>query len=104
VKTAEEVGEVIRNNPLVREKDIDVSKLHVTFLASAPEKGVLAALAAVDAAPDRFHCSGGAVYLHCPDGYHATKLGNNVLEKMLKTGTTTRNWKTVNQLYQMTLS
>jgi len=104
VKTAEEVGEVIRNNRLVREKDIDVSKLHVTFLASAPEKGVLAALVAVDAAPDRFHCSGGAVYLHCPDGYHATKLGNNVLEKMLKTGTTTRNWKTVNQLYQMTLS
>jgi len=29
-------------------------------------------------------------------------LSNNVLEKILKVGTTTRNWKSVNQLYQMT--
>ena len=30
---------------------------------------------------DRFRCAGEAVYLHCPNGYHETKLGNNVLEK-----------------------
>jgi uncharacterized protein (DUF1697 family) len=103
VKTAAELGEVIRNNPLVKEKDVDVSKLHVTFLASIPEKSVLKMLDGIDAAKDRFCCLGQAVYLYCPNGYHATKFGNNVLEKMLKVGTTTRNWRTVNQLYQMTL-
>jgi uncharacterized protein (DUF1697 family) len=103
VKTAAEVGDVIKNNPLVKEKGIDVSKLHVTFLSSAPEKSALKMLDGIDAEEDRFYCAGEAVYLYCPNGYHATKLGNNVLEKMLKVGTTTRNWKTVNQLFQMTL-
>ena len=103
VKTAAEVGDVIKNNPLVKEKDIDISKLHVTFLSSAPEKSALKMLDGIDAAGDRFCCLEQAVYLYCPNGYHATKLGNNVLEKMLKVGTTTRNWRTVNQLYQMTL-
>ena len=103
VKSAAEVGKVVRNNPLAGEKDIDVSKLHVTFLSSAPEKSALKMLDGIDAEEDRFCCAGEAVYLYCPNGYHATKLGNNVLEKMLKVGTTTRNWKTVNQLYQMTL-
>jgi uncharacterized protein (DUF1697 family) len=103
VKTADEIGEVIRNNPLVKEKGIDLSKLHVTFLSCAPEKSALKMLDAMAAAPDQFRCSGQAVYLHCQNGYHETKLSNNVLEKMLKVGTTTRNWKTVNQLYQMTV-
>ncbi len=103
VKTADEIGEVIKNNPLIKQKDIDLSKLHVTFLWSAPEKSALKMLDAISAAPDQFHCSEQAIYLHCPNGYGATKLGNNVLEKMLKVGTTTRNWRTVNQLYQMTL-
>jgi uncharacterized protein (DUF1697 family) len=103
VKTAGEIGEVIKNNPLLKEKGIDLSKLHVTFLWCAPEKSALKTLDAVAAGPDQFRGSAQAVYLHCPNGYHATKLGNNVLEKMLKVGTTTRNWKTVNQLYEMSL-
>jgi uncharacterized protein (DUF1697 family) len=103
VKTAAEVGYVVRNNPLVKEKDIDISRLHVTFLLSIPERSALKMLDGIDAEEDRFCCAGEAVYLYCPNGYHATKLGNNVLEKMLKVGTTTRNWKTVNQLFQMTL-
>jgi uncharacterized protein (DUF1697 family) len=102
VKTAEEVGEVIRNNSLAKEKGLDPAKLHVTFLSCAPEKNALKMLDAIAAAPDQFRCSGQAVYLHCPNGYHETKVNNNVLEKMLKVGATTRNWKTVNQLYRMT--
>jgi uncharacterized protein (DUF1697 family) len=103
VKTAGEIREVIRDNPLVREKGIDPSKLHVTFLWSAPEKNVLKMLDAIDAVPDQFRCSGEAIYLYCPNGYGGSNLTNNVLEKVLKVGTTTRNWKTVNQLYQMSL-
>lgn len=101
VKTAGEIGEVIANNPLLKEKGIDPTKLHVTFLACAPDKSALKTLDAVAVAPDQFRCSGQAVYLHCPNGYHATKLGNNVLAKMLKVGATTRNWNTVNKLHEM---
>ena len=104
VKTAAEIGEVIANNPLLKEKGIDLTRLHVTFLACAPDKSALKALDAAEVAPDQFRCSAQAVYLHCPNGYHATKLGNNVLEKMLKVGTTTRNWNTVNKLWEMSRS
>lgn len=103
VKTADEIAQVVRNNPLVKEKGIDISRLHVTFLSCAPEKSTLKMLDTIPAGQDQFRCSGQAIYLHCPNGYHETKLSNNVLEKMLKVGTTTRNWKTVNQLYQMSL-
>jgi uncharacterized protein (DUF1697 family) len=103
VKTADEIGEIIKNNTLVKEKGVDISRLHVTFLSCAPEKNALKMLDTIPAGQDQFRCSGQAIYLHCPNGYHETKLSNNVLEKMLKVGTTTRNWKTVNQLYQMTV-
>src|SRR6266849_806052 len=99
VKTAGEIGEVIRNNPLLKGKGIDRSKLHVTFWSCSPDTGALKTLDAVPAAPDQFRCCGRAVYLHCPNGYHASQLTNNVLEKMLKVGATTRNWKTANKLW-----
>jgi len=101
VKTSDELGEVIRNISLIKEKDIDLSKLHVTFLSCAPEKSALKTLETTPAGADQFRCFGQAIYLHCPNGYHQTKLSNNVLEKMLQVRTTTRNWKTVNQLYEM---
>ena len=48
VKTADEIGEVIDNNPLLKEKGIDPSKLHVTFLSCAPEKSALKTLDAAE--------------------------------------------------------
>jgi len=103
VKTSDEMGEVIKGNLLLKEKGIDLSKLHVTFLSCGPEKSALKMLEGFAAGSDRFCCSTQAVYLHCPNGCHQTKLSNNALGKMLEVGTTTRNWKTVNQLYQMSL-
>ncbi len=35
VKTSDEMGEVIKGNPLLKEKGIDLSQLHVTFLLAA---------------------------------------------------------------------
>ena len=47
VKTADEIGEVINNNPLLKEKGIDLTKLHVTFLSCAPDKSALKTLDAM---------------------------------------------------------
>ena len=103
VKTPNELNTVMKNNPFVKETGIDTSKLHVTFLAQAPEKTALKMLDAIAATPDQFRHSGMAIYLYCPNGYGETKLSNNALEKLLKVAATTRNWKTVNQLYEMSL-
>jgi len=101
VRTAEEVGEVLRNNPFLKERGIDVSRLHVTFLSLTPPKTAIKGLDGIAAGPDRFHCRGQEIYLHCPNGFGGTKLSINVFERMLAVGATTRNWNTVNKLYEM---
>ena len=100
-KTAEEIGHAIQNNPFLKEKAIDPTKLHVTFLSGAPAKPALEKLSALAAEPDRFYSHASEIYLHCPNGYGRTKLSNNALEKLLSLRATTRNWKTVNELYRM---
>jgi uncharacterized protein (DUF1697 family) len=103
LRTPADVGRVIANNPFLKEKGIDPAKLHVTFLSSAVAKDAVKKLSAVDAGPDRFHVVGKEVYLHCPEGYGRTKLANNRLEKALSVKATTRNWNTVNKLYEMAI-
>jgi uncharacterized protein (DUF1697 family) len=103
VKTPKELNAVMKNNPFLQENGIDTSKLHVTFLSRAPAKNALKMLDAIAGSPDQLRYSGEAIYLYCPNGYGETKLSNNALEKVLKVAATTRNWKTVNQLCEMSL-
>jgi uncharacterized protein (DUF1697 family) len=99
--TPQQLEKVIMRNPFSKNKQIDVSKLHVTFLSERPATNMHKALESIAAGPDRFHCADHAVYLYCPDGYGRTKFGNNTLEKKLAVGATTRNWKTVTTLLKM---
>ena len=41
------------------------------------------------------------VYLHCPTSFAKTKLTNNLFERKLKTDATTRNWKTITKLVEL---
>ncbi len=101
VRTPEEINHAIKRNPFLKERGIDVSKLHVTFLSCAPEPAAFKALDAIIESPDEFRHSGKEIYLHCPNGYGQSKLTNNVLERVLSMKATTRNWNTVNKVYQM---
>jgi uncharacterized protein (DUF1697 family) len=101
-KTAEELGDAIRNNPFLKKGGVDHSRLHVTFLSSVPAAAA-EKLDRLRAGPDQFCCAGLEVYLYCRDGYGRTKLSNAAIEKALSVRATTRNWRTVNQLYQMAL-
>jgi len=53
---------------------------------------------------EQFFISGREIYLHCPDGYGNTKFSNNAIEKKLSAQATTRNWRTVNALFEMAQS
>ena len=102
VRTAEELGDVLRNNPFLKERGPDVTRLHVTFLSHTPEKAAVRGLDAIQSGPDRFQCRGQDIYLYCPNGFGGTKLSINAFEKVLAVGATTRNWNTVNKLHEMT--
>ncbi len=88
-------------NPFVNLRSEDPSKLHVTFLADQPETTNLKKLREVNSGKDEFEIQGKAIYLFCPEGYGNTKLSNNFFESKLKQVSTTRNWKTVNELLRM---
>ncbi len=98
LRTLDEMEKIVRDNPFLKEKGVDDSKLHVTFLSVLPARDARDKLDVVDALPDRFHIMGREIYLYCPNGYGRTRLSNNALEKQLSIGATTRKWKTVTRL------
>ena len=53
-------------------------------------------------APDQLEVVGREVYLLYPDGYARTKLTIAVLEKRLGVRATSRNWRTVQALADLT--
>ena len=101
VKQKKELVEVLENNPLIKSGKEDHSKLHVTFLSETPPDEDLNKIKGVDYGSGEFYISGTTVYLYCPDGYGRTKLSNNFFENKLKVTATTRNWKTVNKLVEL---
>ena len=90
---------IIAGNPFLKEKMVDRSKLHVTFLQRAPSKTALPAFTSLKAGADRFACVGREIYLHCPGGYGKTRLSNSAIEKVLGVTATTRNWNTATKLF-----
>jgi uncharacterized protein (DUF1697 family) len=101
VMEMQEVKDVLENNPFLKKRKEDITKLHVTFLATAPLKALAEKLNETVYAPDEFILSGAAIYLFCPNGYGNTKLNNGFFENKLKVTATTRNWKTSNELYKL---
>ena len=100
-RTSREMGLVIKNNPYLKKKNVDATKLHVTFLREPPSEKNVAALKKEKLGKEEFAVDGATVYVHCPEGYGKAKLTNNFLEDRLGVPATTRNWKTVSKLHDM---
>lgn len=98
LRTPDELHQIIRNNPFLKEKDVDTDRLYITFLSNAPVESALSQTKEINGEPDRFILSNKEIYLYCPNGYAKTKFSNDFFEKKLGFRATTRNWKTVNTL------
>ncbi len=101
LRTSSEIRKIANDNPFLKEKGIDSSKLHVTFLSAFPETSALGKLDELNTDPDRFQINGREVYVYCPNGYGRTKLSNATFEKLLSVKATSRNWKTLKALAEM---
>ena len=100
VRTAGEMERIAADNPFLKQKGIDATKLHVTFLEKAPLKPDTAKLDKLAGTRDEYRLAGREVYLHCPINYGQTKLSNTAIEKILGSATT-RNWNSVTALSAM---
>jgi uncharacterized protein (DUF1697 family) len=100
IRSGRELATVLAKNPFSGRTD-DPTKLHVTFLADRPAPALVAEIPTDRGGSDEFRVAGREIYLFCPRGYGETKLGNAFFEKRLATRATTRNWKTVAKLADM---
>lgn len=101
LRNEEDFKKLVTGNPFLSEEKIDDSKLHVTFLDSSPSSGSLENLGGHNSGEDLYSPAGREIYLFCPNGYGKTKLNNKFFERKLKMPATTRNWKTVKALFEL---
>ena len=103
VRSAAALAQVAASNPFLAGV-APSNGTYVAFLANAPAKALVDALDPNRSPPDAFAVRGTEVFLHYPNGAGRTKLTNVYLESKLATIATSRNWRTLLQLVEMTQS
>jgi uncharacterized protein (DUF1697 family) len=95
------LGEIAAANPFVAEPGVDERHLHVTFLSAPRGCDDLRDAPLPAAEGERAVAAGSVVYLLLPHGYGRTKLTNAFFERLCATPATTRNWRTVLALVEL---
>ena len=95
LRTSKELERIVSNNPF---HDKDTKRILVSFLAEENKNYNIDELLQVKAKGEEFKIKGKEIYLFLPYGSGKTKLTNNFFERKLGVQITTRNWKTVNKI------
>jgi len=97
-----ELNTIFNSNPFILKHNLDVSKLSITLLNNKPELGEVVQIQdLVNSSDDNFEIINKSVYLYLSDGSRNTKLTNNLFEKKLKSSATSRNWRTITKLVEL---
>ena len=99
IRSRGDILKVLRGNPFKDRED--QSKLHVTFLKTNPAADLVSSIDECGSNGEQLRILKREIYLYCPNGYGRSKLSNSFLEKKLAVVATTRNWKTVQALYEL---
>jgi len=99
-RSAEEFKNIVRANPFMQ-VGAEADKLHVVFLEELPTGDQVESLDQDRSPGDEFAVMGREIYLHCPNGFANTKLTNTYFDSKLSTRSTTRNWRTVQKLFEL---
>lgn len=100
LKTVEEYKQAVANNPFYKNNK-DINTLHLTFLSATPSKHDINQIKTYTFKPDKYFIINDCIYLYIEGKYHETKLSNKFFETKLKLQATTRNWKTVLKLLEL---
>lgn len=99
VLSVRELADAVKGNPFP-EANADHKTLHLFFLSARPARPDLASLTRLKAGREAFALKGTVFYLYTPHGFPQCALHDKV-ERFLGVPATARNWRTANQLLQM---
>jgi len=99
VRSAAEWGRIVAANPYPQAQEFPKT-VHAFVLDGAPDPSRIEALEAKEAGREEWRIIDGTLYLHTPDGFGKSVLGN-LVERMLKVPMTARNWNTVLALREL---
>jgi uncharacterized protein (DUF1697 family) len=100
LRTTEQVGKTIRNNPFLK-AGAPGNTLGVLFLEDLPTAERVRNLDPDRSPPDTFFVAGREIYLQFPNGMARSKLTNAYFDSKLATTSTARNWNTVLKLFEL---
>lgn len=101
VQTAEEIKNLIKNDPFSEITNLDNSKKCIVFTSSEIENDAFDQLKENLEVIEEFYINSNVIYVYYENGQAKTKFTNNYIEKKLKTISTIRNWNTIEKVYEM---
>ena len=101
VRTHQALAAAAAANPFAMRRGVDPKALYVTFLIRPSGRRSLAGVELPVRPGEEAVLKRDAVYVYCPHGYGDTRLNNAFFERRLACAATTRNWRTVNALLEM---
>jgi uncharacterized protein (DUF1697 family) len=90
-----------KNNPFLKEKDIDTKKLYVAFISTTLQSTSMNDLRISQFKPDEASIDGSRIFIKYAVGAGKTRFDQKYIEKKLNVIATIRNWNTVTQLLKM---
>lgn len=100
VRTAAEFRDAAAGNPFA-DAGADLQRVATAYLGAVPAPDRAEAFDPEAHAPDVCMLDGRQVHLFCPSGFGRTKLTNTYLERQLGVAATTRNWRTITKLLEL---
>ncbi|WP_310381015.1 DUF1697 domain-containing protein [Flavobacterium sp.] len=90
-----------KNNPFLKENEIDFKKLYVAFVSKELQKENRNELKISQFKPDEASIDASRIYIKYSVGAGKTRFDQKYIEKKLNVTATIRNWNTVTQLLQL---
>ncbi len=101
LRSRAEMNDVVRRNPFSMRRGIEPGKLLVLFFASKPGPEAREKILNIKADVEEFRLDGRELYVYYPNGMGRSKVSTPIIERMLKTPGTCRNWNSVTKLLEM---
>lgn len=101
VLTPKEIAYAVENNPFEKDPTKDPKKFYVVFLQAKPQQENIEKLATYNYSPEEYILDDKLIYFYAANGAHKAKMSNNFFESKLKVRASSRNWRTLHKLVEL---